>query len=563
MFLKARRSSRARVAAAGLAAVAVLATACGGSNDSGGDQDAGTLVVYTGQSGDWQLNFNPFSPTMLEGPGTIFEPLFFFNNVRDVEPRPRLGKSFTWNADGTRLDVELRDDAKFTDGEKFTAEDVVFTLDMVKNNPSMNGTGYKGVATAVDDTHVSIAFPEPSFMEGPQVLGRIWMVPQHRWKDIATPATDVVSEPVGTGPFQLADFKAQAFTLKANAGYWAGEPALKNIRYVALSGNQSGEAALRQGQIDWQTGPVPDMANIEKNYPGYKGITIPLNQAALFTCSNAELGCQGPQTDVAVRKAVYYGMNRTQINSLAFENTASEISPGFALLERDEPVVSDRLQERSAPMQPDVAKATAALEGAGYAKGPDGIYAKDGKPVAMTIKVVAGWTDYITAVETIAQQLQQVGIKITPQQVSWNEWSDSRGRGQYELLIDALHQGPAPDPFYNASYFFSTATTAKVGEVANPNFARFSNPAVDDALTALKGVDPEDDAARQPYFDTIQTEIEKSIPYIPILTAGTTSEYNAKKFTGWPTEDDLYSFPAVWARPEHSEIFLKLKPAGQ
>ncbi|TQM82986.1 peptide/nickel transport system substrate-binding protein [Saccharothrix saharensis] len=562
MFLKARRSSRARTAAAGLAAVALLATACGGSSSSG-DANKDTLVVYTGQSGDWQLNFNPYSPTMLEGPGTIFEPLFFFNNIRDVEPRPRLGKSFKWNADGTQLDVELRDDAKWSDGQEFTAEDVVFTLDMVSKNATMNSTGYKGVATAVDDTHVTIKFTEPSFMDGPQVLGRIWMVPQHKWKDIATPATDVVKEPVGTGPFMLDEFKAQAFTLKSNPAYHSGEPALKKIRYLALSGNQSGEAALKQGQIDWQTGPVPDIANVEKNYPGYKAITIPMNQVALFTCSNAALGCQGPQTDVAVRKAIYYAVNRTQINSLAFENTASEVSPGAALLERDKDQISGELQEKTAPMQPDEAKATQLLESAGYAKGGDGIYAKDGKPLAMTLKVVAGWTDYITAVDTMSQQLQKVGIKVTAQQVSWNEWSDARGRGNFELLIDSLHQGPAPDPFYNASYFFSTATTAKVGETANPNFSRFSNPAVDAALAALKGIDPEDDAARQPHFDTIQTEIEKSLPYIPVLTGGTTSEYNAKKFTGWPTKDDLYSFPAVWARPEHSEIYLKLKPAGQ
>ncbi|MEU4768700.1 ABC transporter substrate-binding protein [Actinosynnema sp. NPDC023794] len=562
MSLKARRFSRARMAAAGLAAVAMLATACGGSS-AGSDANKDTLIVYTGQSGDWQLNFNPFSPTQIEGPGTIFEPLFFFNNIRDVEPRPRLGKSFEWNADGTQLDIELRDDAKWTDGQKFTAKDVVFTLDMVSKNPTMNSTGYKGVATAVDDTHVSIKFTEPSYMEGPQVLGKIFIVPEHKWKDIATPSTDVIKEPVGTGPFMLDEFKAQAFTLKSNPGYHSGEPALKKVRYLALSGNQSGEAALKAGQIDWQTGPVPDIADVEKNYPGYKAITIPMNQVALFTCSNAALGCQGPQTDVAVRKAIYYALNRTQINSLAFENTAGEVSPGAALLERDKDQISSKLKEKTAPMQPDEAKATQLLEAAGYTKGGDGVYAKDGKPLALTLKVVAGWTDYITAVDTMSQQLQKVGIKVTAQQLSWNEWSDARGRGEFELLIDSLHQGPAPDPFYNASYFFSTATTAKVGEVANPNFSRFSDPQVDAALTGLKGVDPADDAARQPYLDTIQTRIEESIPYIPVLTGGTTSEYNAKKFTGWPTKDDLYAFPAVWARPEASEIYLKLKPAGQ
>ncbi|MFD7658034.1 ABC transporter substrate-binding protein [Actinosynnema sp. NPDC059797] len=561
MFLKAKRFSLTRRTAAGLAAVPELVSACSGSGASS-DEDKATLLL-PGTAGDFQLNFNPFSPTQLEGPGSIFEPLFFFNNIRNVEPRPRLGKTFAWNADGTRLDIELREGVKWSDGQPFTAKDVVFTLDMITRNPSMNGTGYKGVATATDDTHLTIEFTEPSYMEGPQLLGRTVIVPEHRWKDLSAPANDPMKEPVGTGPFMLEEFKAQAFTLKANPTYWGGEPAVKKIRYVALSGNQAVSDALKAGKIDWQSGPVPDIANVEKNYPGYKAITVPMNQTALFTCSNAALGCQGPQTDVAVRKAIYHGINRAQVNALAFENTSSEISPGAALPDRDKAVISTELVDKVAPMQPDPAKAAQVLEAAGYAKGGDGIYAKDGKPVSLTLKVVAGWTDYITAVDTISQQLQQIGIKVTAQQLSWNEWSDARGRGNFELLIDALGQGPAPDPYYNASYFFSTATTAKVGEIANPNFARFSNPAVDAALAALKGMDPEDTAARQPHLDTIQTEIEESIPYIPVLTAGTTSEYNAKKFTGWPSEEDLYAFPALWARPEASEIIMKLKPSGQ
>ena len=293
MFLKAQRS---RVAAAGLAVVALVAAGCGSSN-SARSADAETLVLYTGQSGDYQVNFNPFSPTLIDGPGTIFEPLFFFNVIKDVEPRPRLGKTFSWNADGTELSIEVRDDAKWSDGQKFTAKDVVFTLDMITKNKTMNSTGYQGKATATDDTHVVVKFDAPAYMEGPQVLGKIYIVPEHLWKDIATPATDPVKSPVGTGPFLLDEFKPQAFTLKSNPGYYGGEPAVKKIRYLSLSGNQAGADALKAGQVDWQTGPVPDIKNVEKNYPGYKAIITPMNQAALFTCSNAELGCTGAQTD--------------------------------------------------------------------------------------------------------------------------------------------------------------------------------------------------------------------------------------------------------------------------
>ncbi|GHH29568.1 ABC transporter substrate-binding protein [Lentzea cavernae] len=543
----------------GLSVVVAATTACSSSGGAARARD--TLVVYTGQAGDYQLNFNPYAPTQIEGPGTIYEPLFFYNIAKDGPPKPMLGTEFGWNADGTELSVTLRDGVTWSDGEKFTAEDVKFTLDMVAKTPAVNKTGFKGTTTAVDDTHVVVKFPEPSYMDGPQVLGQLWIVPEHVWKNYATPATEVNATPVGTGPFQLGEFKAQSFTLKANPKYWGGEPALKQVRYLSLSGNQAGVDALKAGSIDWQTGPVPDIKDVEKNYPGYKVITLPLNQVALFTCSNAQLGCQGAQTDPAVRQAIYHGMNRTQINSLAFQNTASEMSPGYTLQPRDASLISGKLADRMAPMNADTAESDKILTAAGYAKGADGIYAKDGKPLALSVKVVAGWTDYITALETLAQQLLKIGIKITPQQLSWNEWADARGRGQFELLIDSVEQGPAPDPYYTYSYFFSTATTAPVGQAANPNFSRYSNATVDAALAELKKTD-KGDPSRQQHYDAIQVELEKSMPYIPMLTGGVPTEYNDKAFTGWPTKDDLYAFPAVWKRPDASQVYAKLKPAG-
>lgn len=559
MLQHARRGRRR--AAAVLATVLVALTAgCAGGGGSGGHDD--TLVVYTGQASDYQINFNPFSPNLIDGPGTIFEPLFFYNLTRDDPPTPRLGTAYSWNAAGTELDITLRGNATWSDGQKFTAADVVYTLDLITRNKALNTTGYDGQAKATDDTHVAVTFPEPSFMQGPQLLGRIYIVPQHLWKDIADPVTDPVKKPVGTGPYLLDEFKPQAFTLKANPRYWGGEPAVKKIRAVTLSGNQAGADALAAGSIDWQTGPVPDVKDVEKNYPGYKAAVTPMNQVALFTCSNAQLGCTGPQTDPAVRKAVYYAMNRAQLNSLAFENTSTPISPGFALVGRDDKLVSGKLRDRTAPMSPDTDKAAKLLTDAGYAKGADGIYAKNGTPLALSVKVVAGWTDYITAVDTLAQQLGKFGVKLTAEQLSWNEWSDARGRGQFQLLLDSLYQGPAPDPFYLYSYFFASKNTAPAGQVANPNFGRFSDPAVDAALAALDKIDAKDTAARQPYLDTVQTRIEQVMPYIPLLTGGTISEYHAAKFTGWPTAEHPYAFLAVWGRPDASQIYLNLKPAA-
>src|SRR5690606_26960807 len=241
--------------------------------------------------------------------------------------------------------------------------------------------------------------------------------------------------------YVLGEFKAQAFTLTANDDYWDGAPAVKAVRYLSLSGNTAGVDALKAGTIDWQTGPVPDIQNVSKNYPGYDQITIGQNQMALLSCSNADLGCEGPQTDPAVRKAVYYALDRAQVNALAFQETASDMSPTFALLPAQEQYISADIDETTVPDAPELDKVDELLTGAGYAKGSDGIYAKDGKPLSLTIEVVTGWTDYITAIDTMGQQLKAAGINVTAAQSSWNEWTDKKSKGTYQLAIDSLGQG--------------------------------------------------------------------------------------------------------------------------
>ncbi|HXH36498.1 MAG TPA: ABC transporter substrate-binding protein [Plantibacter sp.] len=559
-----RRRTWAVGAAAAAAATALLLSGCSPSSGSSGSSAsaADTLVAYTGQSGDYQINFNPYSPSSIGGIGTIYESLFFVTNVNTEAYKPLLGTEYSWSDDGTQLSVTLRDDVKWSDGEAFSAKDVAFTFNQLLDTPSINNGGFDGAVEATDDTHIVFTWDYAAFVSGPTLLGRTPIVPEHIWKDV-DPTTNVMEKPVGTGPYTLGNFKAQAFTLVSNPDYWDGEPAVKAVRYLSLSGNTAGADALAAGSIDWQTGPVPDLENVSTTYPGYDAITIPQNQMALLTCSSAALGCVGPQTDPAVRQAIYYALNRDQVNSLAFQNTASEMSPTFALTTTQKDLISPAVAEPIAPSTPDEAKASALLEGAGWAKDSDGVYAKDGEKLSLTVEVVTGWTDYITAIDTMAQQLKAVGIDLKVSQSSWNEWTDKKGKGNYQLAIDSLGQGAASDPFYLYDKYFNTAFTAAVGEVAPQNVARFSDPEVDAALAVLKSTNPTDTAARQAQFDIIQAKIVADMPYIPIMTGGTTSEFHSEKFTGWPTLDDLYAFPAIWASPDNAEIFKSLKPTGK
>lgn len=546
--------------AAGVAALGLLLSGCSGGGTSG--TDGSTLVAYTGQAGDYQVNFNPFSPSQIAGPGSIYEPLFFLNKAAaDSAPEPLLGTEFSWNDSGTELSVTLRDGVKWSDGEAFTADDVAFTFNLLKKHPALNSLGFKGTVTATDPGHVKFVWDAPAFVSGPDILTQAVIVPEHLWATI-DPETDVIEHPVGTGAYELGSFKPQAFTLTANPSYWGGEPAVKNIRFIALSGNTAGADAIASGTIDWQTGPVPDIQNVSKNFPNYEKQTVAQSQQVLATCADAAQGCTGPQTDPAVRKALYLALDRTQLNKLAYEDTAAPISPSFALLDTQAQWISPAVDPAEAPATANVKAAQETLEAAGWAKGTDGIYAKEGKKLTLTIEVVTGWTDYITAIQTISEQAKAAGIDVQAAQSSWNEWTDKRTKGKFELAIDSLWQGPASDPYYVYNYFFSSETTAPVGETSSTNYARYSSPVIDGALAKLKTLNFDDKAPRQEQFDVIQQKIVQDMPYIPVVTGGTTSIWNKAKFTGWPTEANMYAYPAVWSRLDAAQIFKTLKPVN-
>src|SRR5664279_4508019 len=179
MFLHASLGQRSRrrsmlAGAAGITAAVLLLAGCSGSSTTTATSGstltaANTLIVYTGQSGDYQVNFNPYSPSSIGGLGSIYETLFFVTNVNNAAPVPLLGTKYTWNAAGTQLAITVRAGVKWSDGTAFTANDVKFTLDMLLTNPSLNTSGFDGKVTAPDSSHVVINWSHPAFVEGPTV----------------------------------------------------------------------------------------------------------------------------------------------------------------------------------------------------------------------------------------------------------------------------------------------------------------------------------------------------------------------------------------------------------
>jgi peptide/nickel transport system substrate-binding protein len=520
-------------------------------------------VIWAGSQTPITPNFNPYSVGVLHlANGGIYETLFAFSKVADTEPIPMLGTGYEWNEDGTELTVTIREGVEWNDGEPFTTDDVAYSFTNDTGRP-----GYLANAVAIDDTTVVLSFDEPQFTNEFALLGATYMLPEHVFNEHEDARDDEAGlsglvawtnaeNPVGTGPYMLESAGDASYTAVANPRYWGGEPAVKKLRYLGIDANQSAEDLLATGQIDWTTMFVPDPQRLVDAGLGY--VNTPIDPTVLYTCANADQGCKGDQTDVAVRQALSVAIDRAAINEKAFVGLAKEISPTFALLGRDDKWIADGMPheiEQSA----DPAASGAILEAAGYAKGKDGFYAKDGDPVELTLTSVDGWTDYNNAAKLIEEQAAAAGIKVVASTVSWNEFADSRVAGEFELIMGGVIGTSTADPYQIYHDWFSGRSTTPVGTPLEPgqwNFSRYSNPAVNDAVEVASGTS--DEATKADAYATIQEHIVSDLPYIPLVVNASQTFFNQTDYTGWSTEDDLYVFPPAWQGPTSGLVLGKL-----
>ncbi|WP_350347453.1 ABC transporter substrate-binding protein [Agromyces sp. G08B096] len=474
------RRSVAAVLAAGATAVTLALTGCAPSDGSSGSGDA-VLRVWAGSATPINHNFNPFAvDTAVHATyGAIYEPLFFFNQLSAEPPTGLIGESYEYSEDGTTLTITIKPDQQWSDGEPLTAEDVAFTFTYGSNVDEQLVS-----AEATDETTVVLTYSEPKFTAASLILGATWIVPKHIWEDIDDFMSETNPEPVGSGPYTVKSFTEAAYTVEANELFRDGAPAVKEVQYLGLDSNQSSQDLLATGKIDWvgQFIANPDAVT-------GSGEISTLNQqqdpTVMITCANAELGCEGPQTDPAVRQAINVAIDRATIREKAFAGLAGEATPSFTLQPRDEQWLSDPSLATS-PQESDAAEAGAILEAAGYTKDADGFYGKDGVAIEIDLFSPDGWTDYNDAAKLISEQAAEAGIRINARTVSDAEYWTPISAGDFQSALYGLTQSLVADPYSNYSEYFAGTSTAPVGEdpLAGQNYSRYSNPVVDQAVLA-------------------------------------------------------------------------------
>ena len=169
--------------------------------------------------------------------------------------RPELATSWAWNADGTALNLTLRDGVRWHDGKPFTARDVKCTFDLLTNKSQdklrlnvREGWWTNITSTTTDgDRAVTLHLKRPQ----PALLallagGGAPMYPCH------IPSREMRQNPIGTGPFRFVEYRPnQGIRLARNPDYWKpGRPYLDGIEFTIIPNRSTAMLAFVAGKFD-------------------------------------------------------------------------------------------------------------------------------------------------------------------------------------------------------------------------------------------------------------------------------------------------------------------------
>ena len=182
----------------------------------------------------------------------IYEPLVWL----DADAKPVPGLATKWEVvDGNKKwRFYLRKGVLFHNGEKFTAEDVAFSIDFTKNpeNKLSRRGRIAGYTYKVIDDYTIDVFREDGKPVDP-ILPSFWLPIQMFSKNTVTKVTlpKLSREPIGTGPFQFVEWReGEQITLKANDRYWRGRPKIDRVIFKSIPEMATRVVALRAGNVD-------------------------------------------------------------------------------------------------------------------------------------------------------------------------------------------------------------------------------------------------------------------------------------------------------------------------
>ncbi|MEO6891295.1 MAG: ABC transporter substrate-binding protein [Ktedonobacteraceae bacterium] len=540
-----------------LVLLSMVLAACGGGTTQTNQPGSKHILRVAAQSYDFaQAGFNPYNGHPNAGVlGLVYETLYFVN-VNGGAFTPMLATDYKWNSDNTQVTFTIRPNVKWNDGQPFTADDVAFTFNMMKQYPAADSTGVWGFlkdVSAPDPTTVVMTFQKAYPPVLVTIAGHVYIVPKHIFASVGDPTKYLTDKPVGTGPFTLTRYQTDVAVYDKNASYWqANNVKVDEVRFPEYKDNSTLQLALPKGDIDWAGYFSPTLKQdfVDKDPKNFHIFMDAVNLYSL--CPNQKDPLIGGQAGLPVRLALSTAIDR---NAIAGQATAGLEPPG-SMTGLVLPTAKDWLDPQYAnlPTTADTAKAEKYLTDAGFTKGTDGIYQKGGKRLSLTLRSVDSYSDWNAAAKLIADQAKAVGIEIKNVTVGEDNYYTLRtdGKYDYQLMFCGMVGGPTPYYLYN-QYLNSN----QIGQ-GKFNFIAWNDPTTDQFLNQYASTS--DPAIQKQAIQGVEKVFVENQPFIPLWTGADYDEYSTKNFTGWPDESNAYSSGSPNTAPDIEQVILHLQP---
>jgi peptide/nickel transport system substrate-binding protein len=471
----------------------VGAIAFGCSPDSArnieGKGKAGTIVISASADADALL-----PPLILSVQGKQIADQIFdnladigdgLNTIGDAGFTPRLATSWSWAPDSSWIDFSINPMARWHDGEPVRANDVAFTFHLVKDTALASP-----IATNLDDVD--------SVSEADSLTDRVWLhkhppdeffklatqvaiLPAHLLKNVKPAdlrSSPLASKPVGSGRFKFDRWDRGArVVLVADTGNYRGQPSVDRVIWT-ISSDYTG-AALRfvSGAADFLDVVKPDFVARISGSGARVVITVPsLDYGYIgFNLRTADGKAPHPIfSNRAVRRALVMAVDRSAIVRSVFDSLAVASHGPFT---RAIPT-----SDTTVGIPYDTAAAAKTLDSLGWRRGPSGIRARNGVPLAFPVIVPSSSTIRMRVAVLLQAQWRLLGVDMRIDPMETNSFGASLESKKFDAILNAWHLDPDPASFRDEW----SSSQMKPGGF---DVSSYSNPAFD--ATA-------DSAAREP-----------------------------------------------------------------
>lgn len=517
-----------------------------------GKEPGGILTVVQKLSPGHIRNFNPYDKQagFYNALDWIYEPLAVYNLYHPGEVIPVLATKWQFGNHYKTLTITLRKNVSWSDGETLTANDLIFTLNLLRKNPAMEVTIPIGLKsgmiqsfTQLDSHRVRFTLNKPNSLAF-EKLCRLRILPEHIWSRVKNPETFANPNPVGTGAWtRIEGFKETGFSLCRNRNYWDwGKPWIKCLSFPLYETNEQAIQAARLGLIDWMSvaikAPEYDYVRQSKEnrywLPAHDGVNLQVNTT------------KKPFHDLRFRRAISLALNRKDMIEIATYGLtiASEYPIGLPASLR-EWFDHRRLKKYRYLMEYNPTTAMEILEKAGYRDlDGDGFRENpDGSHLFFRMEVPSTWTDWVNTLQVAGENLRAVGIHAVIATFDEETWDRRMKEGKSDVVINWVQRGITPWNAYEA--LFNPNNMGPPGEIDPMAVHRLRLPAIEKLLDQFVNTGNRDE--RFKIMGRVQELVAHHLPIIHLFSNPGWYQYNTSRFKGFVTKENPFITPFISA----------------